>query len=431
MGGKYIEQAGGTISEIAQNDYTIYAEGNIITNAKKSINEVGEDNGVSFGSPSDPPATTKVSTIKLMGVLDDGSANDGTGNNYQKGLVFGNAYEFKVTGYTNGEPINKSSIKWMIKYQSPQYSFNKSLEIEQHFILGDSVIITMNDKDMCGCDVLIRAYISDPSSEGELKLWMHNRFRFFDRKQLENEVEDRTTKGKPWMIDQGGTPLCGVAIIFYLLAKKERDAYKKSALELHRIGFSQNHEYVIEPSDKTIYEMNPSSQEYPSSGNTKDSRMPRVDWITMVSARNKESLFGYTGKSDQVASAINLPSMVVKFQKELLGYSNVIDNTYIVMDYNSDKLNWLIEMQKAYQEGYSVSILIDSDMLKDKPSHFAAADNPASWRFHWIIYEGGLFVDDTTNTYTFSYWCWGDRIKTHAFKKDNFNSNFFGYIKGI
>jgi len=60
MGGKYIEQAGGTISEIAQNDYTIYAEGNIITNAKKSINEVGEDNGVSFGSPSDPPATTKV-----------------------------------------------------------------------------------------------------------------------------------------------------------------------------------------------------------------------------------------------------------------------------------------------------------------------------------------------------------------------------------
>jgi hypothetical protein len=61
MGGKYIEQAGGSISEIVQNDYTVYAEGSIITNAKKGINEVGEDSGVSFGSPADaPPVKNKI-----------------------------------------------------------------------------------------------------------------------------------------------------------------------------------------------------------------------------------------------------------------------------------------------------------------------------------------------------------------------------------
>jgi len=54
-GGNYIEKAGGSITETSQNDYTVYSKWNIITNAKKGINEVGADNGVTFGDAKSAP----------------------------------------------------------------------------------------------------------------------------------------------------------------------------------------------------------------------------------------------------------------------------------------------------------------------------------------------------------------------------------------
>ena len=123
---------------------------------------------------------TQVKTIELTTDLDDGSANDGS-EGIQKGMIFGKKYSFKVTEYTNGEPKDKSKIKWMIKYQSPELSKDKWVEIPST-ITGENYTIFANEKDMCGRFAYIRAYIDNENDEGELKIWKHNRFRWFDRK---------------------------------------------------------------------------------------------------------------------------------------------------------------------------------------------------------------------------------------------------------
>lgn len=62
----------------------------------------------------------------------------------------------------------------------------------------------------------------------------------------------------------------------------------------------------------------------------------------------------------------------------------------------------------------------------------AAADDLFHWRFHWIVYKGGLFIDNEKGLYTFSYWCWGQKVhRLHTFKKDVFNTNCYGYIKAM
>lgn len=54
-GGKYIEIAGDSLSEIAENNYDIYAGRHIINTAAKSVIETGTNKGVIFGEAQHPP----------------------------------------------------------------------------------------------------------------------------------------------------------------------------------------------------------------------------------------------------------------------------------------------------------------------------------------------------------------------------------------
>jgi hypothetical protein len=72
-GGNYIEIAGGKITEVYEDDYNMYAGSNIITTASKGINEVGEDDGVSYNSPSDAPKIDKKENSKNYWILYDGT----------------------------------------------------------------------------------------------------------------------------------------------------------------------------------------------------------------------------------------------------------------------------------------------------------------------------------------------------------------------
>ncbi len=52
----HIRVVGGTITDIVEGDYTIYAtEGKIINNAATAVVQEGQENGVSYGSPQSPP----------------------------------------------------------------------------------------------------------------------------------------------------------------------------------------------------------------------------------------------------------------------------------------------------------------------------------------------------------------------------------------
>lgn len=54
-GGEYTEIAGGSITEVVDDHYNLYAGKNIVNTAGKSVTEKGANKGVTFGSPAQPP----------------------------------------------------------------------------------------------------------------------------------------------------------------------------------------------------------------------------------------------------------------------------------------------------------------------------------------------------------------------------------------
>jgi hypothetical protein len=60
--GSYIEIAGGTITEKYEQDYNMYTGGSINLEAAKSINQTGENEGVSFNPPKAAPVTNDNNT---------------------------------------------------------------------------------------------------------------------------------------------------------------------------------------------------------------------------------------------------------------------------------------------------------------------------------------------------------------------------------
>jgi hypothetical protein len=419
-------------------------------------------------------AKESVKEIERLTPLDQGSKNDLSGK-FQDGMIFGKAYHFKVKSYAKETPKDKSVIKWMLKYHSP--SENKWIEIPLAS-KGDSVKITMNEEDMCGRNAYIRAYINDSETEGELTVWKHNRFRWFDRKKVFEQIEERVKE--PWRIKQGSSSLCGMAALYYAMLKRDANAYKKLAKELFRTGEYTISSYILKPHEKALsmYETKPNDSNYVAM------QMFEIDWIVMATTRSKESLnnhFVYngfeSGKTDML-KAVNWPDMLTRMCKEVAGFGNAVSHNLgfnainnkkrllsaRIYDYfsNSD-LEELQEIDKNYKWGRTILMMIDADMIEDKSGYGSLADigNDS----HWVVYEGGLqFFDVKGNNTTvlkevvslsFRIFTWGRSPITANFKSfvtksditdskvlnlitptpktgikvESFKSNYYGYIE--
>ena len=400
---------------------------------------------ITFGSYTPPQLFfEEVEKIKIKN-LDKGSSNDGSSGE-KEGLVYGNTYELEVVKFKDDvAPKSESEIKWAFGYSTEPTDENSLGEVVvgQLAERGKKIEFEAKNPDMCGRTITFYAYINRKDEGGSLEVFHHYRFRWFDRSVVETEVNDRVTS--PWKIDQASTSLCGMACIFYLMAKQDGAGYKKFVMDLHRIGEAEYNGYKVKPGNTfyqdSFFDMDPRSSKYPPGISTPI--MPQADWIAMASTRNSESTgYAYEGKAGENFDAINWPGIVVKLKRWLLGYNEATDKTYPVTSLfnlspfgigdslpiyiHKDKLDKLIEIQKAWQEGYKISILILSDMLYDKTSYLP---NPTN--LHWITYEGDIWIDEAAGTYAFSYWCWGEEPKKkRAFKREVFNTNYYGYIKG-
>jgi hypothetical protein len=391
-------------------------------------------NGVKLknNKPVENKATAEVESIKLLTPLEKGY--DWKGKSVLKdGMIIDKTYLFEVVKFKdNIVPTDYNQIKWAYRYEGENGIIEADFQQDGISAKGRMISVCLkNDLDICGRGLTIYAYIQSKKSGGVLNEWVHYRFRFFSRETVKSEIEVRISN--PELINQSSTSLCGMVCVFYFLAKYAKEDYRKVSLKLHQTGIAKYNDYTIKP-DEELYKMNPDSDlKYPgfrkyNNGNpiVPPRLMPLIDWVTMASTRNTESFLGYTGKDGQDFSAINYPSILKKLMKDFLKYEDVIDYTdFGINPGGGEMLQYLIDMQKAYQEGYKIAILIDSDMLYDKPTYFANFD-----RWHWIIYEGDIYIDESAQTYNFSYVCWGEKKLKRAFKRFNFNSNFYGYIKG-
>jgi hypothetical protein len=392
---------------------------------------------------------TRVKEIELLTPLDDGSKNDKSGG-LQKGFVFDKTYEFKVKSYSNGAPVATSLIKWMIKYHS--LAQNKWIETPLN-VKGDNVKITLNEKEMCGRFVSVRAYIDDPETEGVLKIWKHNRFRWFDRMLVEDEITERTDKGSPWLVNQSGTSLCGMACIFYLFGKEQPQAYKKFAKELFRTGEATFNKYTVKPSIEVLEKNIGTLKKKVVAINT--GGMPLVDFLTMAGTRNTDNP-KYKGGEEEF-QAINWPPLMTDLCEKLLGYKDVsskgIYNPVKPLGYTDFDIKSKIEdINKQIVNGYKLILMIDSDLIAD---HW----DVSSLDLHWVVLESEIkeveMLDEngrTVHRLDFRVYSWGTnpngdkalilntktgkmeenveyRYLKRPITKTHFMNNYNGYIK--
>ena len=459
------------------------ANGQVRYDAKKISNtsggvfsQNGKTKGTSYGKADErkPPvkstsATTKVKEIELITALDDGSANDKSGG-IQKGMVFGKTYEFRVKSFTGDkEPSDKSKINWIVKYHS--LSKNQWQEINLK-AKGEVMKLFVNEKEMCGRFVHVKAFINDSETEGQLKIWKHNRFRFFDRKIVYEQAENRAKN--PWKINQQSSSLCGMAALYYILIKKDSALYLKIANELFRTGECKVNDFTIKPHSEalTMYDMDPKSSDY------KTVNMPYVDWIVLATTRSREAFLfdnlvyrGIERGNIDMIKAVNWPEMMKKMTQKVANYSsvNMIGLSKLLIQqkkrpiggrlydkFSDSDLEHLKNMEIKHNQGHQILMMIDSNMIENTRSYsYSDIFNNS----HWVVYEGGLnFFDekgDITNSLdeiknvSFKIFTWGynphngykdetNKIPASRYillksdykiSSDCFKSTFYGYIE--
>lgn len=393
--------------------------------------------GSTAGLGSKKEDDTEVIVIELLDKLDDGSKNDGNNKELEttikKGLLFGKKYRFKIKSFTNGIPKNKSDIKWLIKYHSPIKSQNKWVE-KKLSATGDNISILFDDKDMCGRFVYVRAYIFDDKQEAEIKLWKHNRFRWFDKETFDEELKDRTDDKKPYFINQSGTSLCGMACIFYLFAKEQPDDYANFSKELFRTGEAKFNNYTVKPSIELL-EKKVDTLGYPLDTDG----MPLIDYVTLAGTKNTYTP-KYKGGSEKIA-AINWPPMMEFLSKNFLGYKTVTIGFGVSSNrkdfYKEVTAKEIIEdINKQIIDGFNLMLLIDSDLIDDE-FDFKSVD------FHWVVLLTPISIKDYLNSFgeivynaNFTVFSWGTDIKNpkkrllkNPISLEHFYKNFYGYIK--
>ncbi|WP_144410383.1 hypothetical protein [Chromobacterium vaccinii] len=389
--------------------------------------------------------------IILLTPLDDGSKNDGTGENFQKAMIYGNKYEFAVVLMNGCAPASGDDYCWAVEYRSPDTSESKMVRKELGN-LGSKAKIQIDDPDFCGCELKIKVYLDNPEQGCELVQFVHNRFRWFDAKRVQTQVQERMRE--PWRIDQGSSSLCGMAALYYVTIKRSPDRYRKIAHELHRTGLCKIDDFTIEPSD-SMYEIKPKDGDY------QHMHMWEADWIVLAGTRSSESNLGYhgieTGNWDQF-TAINWPGMMADLVRKIAGYGSVesVDIgllhpvakklfSYAGEDV-SDALAELRKIDSHKARGHQILLMIDANMIGNQPN-YSVGDIKNS---HWVVYEGGLL--DGKDQVSFKVYTWGfdpESIRKYDLRgmlgapdpstvmtpngisSSAFESNYYGYIEAF
>lgn len=437
-----LEQKKGQIKIFAKN-IRGNASGGILEESRYTRNiaggrhfQNGKGGGVNNGSNQQKTILeeTRVKTIECVDELDDGSANDGSRTNTQKGVLFNKEYIFKVKEYTNGDPRNPNSVKWIVSYTDPDNEAYTENILTNKNSTGNQISIKFSSNSYCGRNLEIIAYIESKEYEGKYPLFMHNRFRWFDGKIIEDELNIRVGSKMPWIINQSGTSLCGMACIFYLFAKEQPEQYKWFSKLLFRTGEVTYNKYTVKPTNEFL------EKEIDNGGFPKDTaNMPLVDFITLAGTRNADNN-SYKGGNEEF-QAINWPSLMTNLSEKLLGFDKVDSNGIYKpikkgIDFPLPFVWKIIEyINQQIADGYRIILMIDSDLIAPDPDTLW---NLFALEYHWVVLESPIQTIQNLNgdgklfyTIDFKVYTWGtkDQYLKQTITLEHFRSNYYGYIK--
>ena len=429
----------------------------------------------------------RVCAIMVDEFLEEGYNYDGESSELVKGFVYNKIYHLTAIIH-NDNGVKDEDIHWEAEYVFTNGHRTKVKNRALDNIWTDKgrhITLPPMLPSLIGGTLVFYAYINKPKGEATWTIWVHYRFRLFNFKQVQDQIIQRV--GQPWLIDQSGTSLCGMACLFYVFAKLHPVAYGKFIIDMHHKGEATFNGYTVRPDEdaaEEMYNMDPAGENYPvwtdANGKVVE-RMPMADWLSLAVLRSHESTTWfkpvvlnpfppivipvpkkmiYKGKRentmDQLA-AVNWPGMMERLCREFLGFQNVESTLSMVLmkeqkhffrgwlsDKMSDRdLRSLEDMEQAHKDGATVLMMIDSQMFENVVSY---SYMDLLTKSHWIVYEGGLtFLDDNNKPVKsfenatklfFKFATWGSSPDSNCqmlSKYDNisvgcFKSTFYGFI---
>lgn len=362
----------------------------------------------------------EVYLIKLSSKLYDGSANEINITKLKKGLLYGMTCNFEVVSYIGEKPQTNSEINWEMSYYDIEEGKQEILPISS---TGESISLDMRNNDTCGSYLYIRAYIKDKKNNAVLKIWKHNYFRWFSGVKIRNEVEAR--KINPWKINQDDTNTCGPSAIMYVFAKNNPSQYGKFILDLHRKGLAKHNNYIIDVnSDNDLRNI---ANTNPNSNKNFPKNMAYADWIPNACITDQENgIFDFEGNNKEDFSGITLPSRLVRLAQNLIGFTDVKDETSLYFNKNiNETLEAIEELIKAKNDGYEVFLLISINMLNNQ-----VTNSIKSTAEHWIVLEN-INQSIDPNFVEFNVYTWGKdpTEKKYKISYEVFRTNYYGYVK--
>jgi hypothetical protein len=236
-------------------------------------------------------------------------------------------------------------------------------------------------------------------------------FKNLDQAVIGPQITVRTNT--PEVISQGGSPLCGPAVVAYIMAKHFKEQYRSAVLDLFNYAeaFVGPNHFLVKPRVGAPYLKKADDLD----------RMPQADFVLLASLRaSANSVLSYDGANG--LGGVSWPSEIENWLERMLGVRAAMDKSKI-MDAPMDELVMLEEMTLDLEAGYECLMHINAAMI--------AGDFPWPTRRHWVVLKQVLPPTLGPDNVKLSFFTWGytGSLAEKEMTKAHFASNFFGYIK--
>ena len=247
---------------------------------------------------------------------------------------------------------------------------------------------------------------------------------------METQIESR--KNSPWLIDQGGSSLCGVAIVGYYLARGNFDVYKNFIKDMHLkgVGTFNNTNYTIEiDSDEHLLKYKSTDSRYPTKSG---SNLPidEIDYIFMLTIKDHLNfVWDYdpdnenSGGIIEGTTGLTLPNEVEKIFKKINGYYDVNNNTNLATSKWGGASKNASELKELLNNGNNIALLINADNFQKNNKRIFTV--PTHWVGLKSIIDNNANKEITVDVYT-----WSRKKTTWKLSYDAFEDGYFGYISG-
>lgn len=218
--------------------------------------------------------------------------------------------------------------------------------------------------------------------------------------------------GKPSLLQQGGSSLCGPASLLFNMLEDQPDRYARFVTDLYETGKGMLGRLEIKPGHDVRHHRPP-----PRGENTVEA----VDWLTFAGIRDSENwFFDYDEMEDEFAG-ITLPNELGSWFRRA-GYREVKEEANILITKGADNL---AEADRLYKAGWRVCLFINSNML-----HFESQTKGSVTPDHWVVLRSpvvrtGVHVSLTIFTWGEGNWQVPER---GAVTMTDFCKNYYGFV---